>query len=514
MKYSFITEQNSLVNTKLTWRYLVLTLSLAGGIAAGAAICYWQMKQSLTRELHTRIEQAIESTDITLSHAETAASMAEPYFGKKCDETVLTGLRTIVATVPDVRTVNLVSGDEIYCTSVFGGQNFKTEREDGPENRLMLMRGNKITPTRSLLVYRSDEHGGFAAMTGIDGYYLYNILQILDAGPPLFLSVGNSVMTQEGRVLSSLNIAHPVSKKSTRFDYAILADSVIRVTWKDFLRTQSGPLLLTVLFTLLLTFLFSRYLHYMNTVEFLLRHAIRRREITPWVQPIVNAQTGRMVGGEVLLRWQHPRRGFIPPDVFITVAEQNGMIKDITRDCFSSVMTALKHIEVDSPEPLILCFNISATQFQDENVVSLCQSFQENVHARSFRLVLEITEREFIEDSELTAMMINRLKGMGVSLSLDDFGTGNANYSFITLFSPEYIKIDKSFTTGVGKDAFSTTVVESIINLAGKTGCNVIAEGIETEEQRLLLYSMGVPFFQGYFFSRPIPLADFVELLH
>ncbi|WP_449547581.1 EAL domain-containing protein [Lelliottia amnigena] len=499
------------MNNKPVWRYIILTLSLACGITAGTAICYWQILHSLNSDLHTRIEQAIESIDITLSHAEKAASMAEPFLGKNCDETVLTGLRTIVATVPDVRTVNLVKDDKIYCTSVFGGLNVKTTWEGGHENRLMLMGGNKITPNRSLLVYRSGGRDGFTAMTGIDGYYLYKILQILHDGPPLYFNVDRSFMTRDGRVFTSLNIAHPISRKSIRYDYAILADHVIQIRWGEFLRTQRAPLLMTLCFSLLLTFLFSRYLHYMNTIEYLLRHAIRRREITPYIQPIVDAQTGRIVGGEVLLRWQHPQRGFIPPDVFITIAEQNGMIKNITQDCFSSVTTAIKNMEVDCPEPLILCFNISATQFQDEDILSLCKNFQEVVHTRSFRIVLEITEREFITDSELTSRMISCLKGMGVSLSLDDFGTGNANYSFMTLFGPEYLKIDKSFTTDVGKNALSTTVVESIISLAGKTRCKVIAEGIETEEQRSVLLSMGVPFLQGYLFSRPVPLADFVQ---
>ena len=498
---------------KPTWRYIILTLSLAGVITAGTAICYGQMMYSLKMDLHTRIEQAIESTDITLSHAEKVASMAEPFLGKNCDETVLTGLRTIVATVPDVRTVNLANDDEIYCTSVFGGQNIKHTWEGGPENHLLLMGGNKVTPTRSLLVYRSGGHNGFDVLIGIDGYYLYNILHILHDGPPLYLNVGNRFMTQDGRVFLSLNITHPVSKKSTRFDYSILADEHIQISWLEFLRTQSGPLLMTLFFSLLLTFLLSRYLHYMNTVEYLLRHAIRRREITPWIQPIVDAQTGHIFGGEILLRWQHPRRGLISPDVFITVVEQNGMIKDITRDCFASVITAIKDIEVECSEPLIICFNISATQLQDENVVSLCQNFQANVQARSFRIVLEITEREYIGESEQTSKIINCLKSTGVSFSLDDFGTGNANYSFITLFGPEYLKIDKSFTTGVGKDELSTTVVESIISLAGKTGCKVIAEGIETEEQRSMLHSMGAPFLQGYLFSRPIPLYNFVKLL-
>lgn len=499
---------------KPTWRYVIITLSLAAGITAGTAICYWQMMQSLKRDLNTRIEQAIESTDITLSHAEKAASMAEPFLGKNCDETVLTGLRTIVATVPDVRTVNLANDEEIYCTSVFGGLNFKNTWEGGPENNLLLMGGNKITPTRSLLVYRSSVRDGFAAMTGIDGYYIYNILQILHDGPTLYLSVGNRFMAQDGRVFSSLNIAHSVSKKSTRFDYTIVADGDIRVTWRAFLRTQSAPLLMTMLFSLLLTFLFSRYLSYMNTVEFLLMHAIRRREITPWIQPIVDAPTGRIVGGEVLLRWKHPQRGFIPPDVFITVAEQNGMIKEITRQCFFSVLKAIKNIEVGCTEPLILCFNISATQLQSEDVLSLCKTFQASVHAHSFRVVLEITEREFVGDSEIISNMVNSLKSIGVSLSLDDFGTGNANYSFITLFEPEYLKIDKLFTTGVGKDELSTTVVESIIDLADKTGCKVIAEGVETEDQRSVLHTMGVPFFQGYLFARPEPLANFLQIIN
>lgn len=480
-------------------------------LAAGVSLSYLQLQHTQKRAIEHRLQQARTSLDITLSHAELASRSAVPLLGQACNTDVLTRIRSIVATVPDVRSVNLARNDEVYCTSIFGGRSDKIERRDYVADRLLLLGGNEMFPTRSLLVWRSAEQQGLYALVGIDGYYIYDILQVLGGQAPLYFSVGNQVMNAQGLVTSRPDSQHLVTLSSQRFPYALLADEAYLVHWRTFLTQEWRVLLIVLAVSLALTFLFGRYLRYRETLEFLLERAIRHGQIRPWIQPIVDAQTGVIAGGEILLRWQHPSKGFISPDSFIAVAEQNGLIKAITRDCFRQVEEGLRGYRHPSNVRLMVCFNISADHFRDDEIVTLCQQFMAGQDSEQWQLVLEVTEREHIQDSALVAEVTAKLKAAGITLSLDDFGTGNANYRYLQQFSPEFIKIDKVFTRDICRDPVSLYVVESIISLAQKGGSSIIAEGVEEEEQREKLRQMGVSHFQGYLFSRALPLDEFLH---
>ncbi|MGK3159948.1 EAL domain-containing protein [Enterobacter kobei] len=482
-------------------------------MSSGIFIGYWQMQKTLTADVRTKLDQAVTNIDLTLSHAELAANATETLPSHSCNEQVLTSLRTIVATVPDIRTVNLARGNEIYCTSVFGGQHSVISRDDYTGGRLLLLSGNTVSPTRSLMVWRSTEKNGRYVLVGIDGYYLYNILRLLSGMTPMYLMVGSQLMSLQGTVSPSFDFPQSVYASSQKYPYSVIADRGALTQISTFWQYGRGPLIALFILSLLLTFLFHRYQQYRNTIESQLEHAIKRQQITPWMQPIISAKTGKIVGGEVLLRWEHSAKGFIPPDVFIPIAEQSGMIQALTRECFRQVITGLQNSGMLSDEPRIVCFNVSAAHFRNEEIVRLSHAFISAFPEKNWRLVLEITERDRIDASEQLSQTLGQLKKAGVQLSLDDFGTGNANYRYIQLFSPDYLKIDKAFTREICSDPVSTYVVESIVTLAAKAQCSIVAEGIEHEGQRERLLQMGVSHFQGYLFSRPLPLAAFLSVV-
>lgn len=213
------------------------------------------------------------------------------------------------------------------------------------------------------------------------------------------------------------------------------------------------------------------------------------------------------------MRWEHPTLGFIPTDKFISAAEQTGMIKDVTRICFNEVICHLRANAQHLSEELFVCFNICATNFEDDEIVVLCSNFQSQLKMEKVRLVLEITERESIANTIETNSIIAKLRQMGVLFSLDDFGTGNANYSYLKQFYPYFIKVDKVFTSNVGTDTDTTLVVKNMVSLARKFHCRIIAEGVENDKQLQALKVLDVNIFQGYYFSRPIPMPNFLDLL-
>ena len=145
--------------------------------------------------------------------------------------------------------------------------------------------------------------------------------------------------------------------------------------------------------------------------------------------------------------------------------------------------------------------------------MTLCQTFTQQMKAAKVRLVLEITERESIANTLQTSAVTDQLRRIGVQFSLDDFGTGYANYSYIQQFNPEIIKIDKVFTFNIGTNNASALVVMNMVNLAKKFHCQIIAEGVEDKEQLEMLKNMGITLYQGYYFSKPVPVDEFIEML-
>ena len=492
---------------------LWIILFLMALISLGTGLCYWQMQKKVDKDIQSRLQQAIASLDVTVSHAEQAADLAEPFMGKNCNENVLTELRTLVATIPDVRSVNLGRDNEIYCTSVFGGRKFQFDSTQYTQGSLQLFQGNDITPSHPLMVYSEQDDRGNTTLIGIDGYYLYNILSVLDGDAHLYLQVGNRVMNRKGEVTTTPKIKIPVRLTSEQFNYSVIADRGFASGAVAFIRYEQHTLIAILLASLLLAFLFRNYLRYRQTIEYQLRKAIELKQLKPYIQPIINDEDGAIIGGEVLVRWEHPKQGFIAPDKFISVAEQTGLIKDGTAICFAEVSRQLRRQQSLLPKGLFICFNTSSVNFQDDEIVQLCQTFIQELKEAEVRLVLEITERESIENTLQTSEVTDKLRRIGIQFSLDDFGTGYANYSYIQQFNPEIIKIDKVFTFNIITNNASALVVKNMVNLAKKFNCQIIAEGVEDKEQLTMLRKMGIAIYQGYYFSQPVPVGEFIKML-
>ncbi|ENJ4070666.1 EAL domain-containing protein [Enterobacter hormaechei] len=275
----------------------------------------------------------------------------------------------------------------------------------------------------------------------------------------------------------------------------------------------SKSFMFSIFIFLVICFFHFRSKFKLNSRKKQIELAVAKGHIQPFIQPIVCSESGRVVGGEILLRWRHPKLGVILPEKFITVAEQTGMMRRIASNCFTDVAKVLKSYINSVDGSYFICFNISAGQLENKELVILCKNFTKTIPQDKFRLVLEITEKHPVSKNQTTLKVINDLKKLGIQFSLDDFGTGNSNYHYLHLFEPDYIKIDKSFTSGCGEEQLSTIIVNSIVELAKHTECHIIAEGVETEEQKKLLCSKGAMYMQGYLFSHPVDLFDFLNIL-
>lgn len=245
---------------------------------------------------------------------------------------------------------------------------------------------------------------------------------------------------------------------------------------------------------------------------FRLRRALAKNRLTPFIQPIYDARSGSLAGGEVLMRWHHPRQGDISPERFIPLAEQHGLISRITRLAFQRVADEITSHQALHSREMTLFFNVSSADFQNKDILTLCRTFLHKTQHTGLHIGLEITEREPVCDTHFAQGVCEQLDALGVTISIDDFGTGHSNYYYLMQFRPRYIKIDKVFTSGIESDAKKEIIVRNIIAVAREMNCRTIAEGVETASQKEKLTAMGVTCLQGYYFSKPVEMAAFFKL--
>ncbi len=240
-----------------------------------------------------------------------------------------------------------------------------------------------------------------------------------------------------------------------------------------------------------------------------LRKALPDRQLVTYFQ----AQTdlnGRIFGAEILLRWNHPDQGLVLPDQFIPRAEESGLIVSIGNAVLEMACTQLRQWQQDSTsQHLVLAVNVSARQFHQEDFVARLKDILARTGAPSHRLKLELTESLLLENVEDTIRKMHELSRLGISFSMDDFGTGHSSLTYIKRLPLGQIKIDRSFVRDITTDPNDAVIVQTIIAMARALGLHVIAEGVETDSQLDFLQSRGCEAFQGYLMGRPMPLAEF-----
>jgi diguanylate cyclase (GGDEF)-like protein/PAS domain S-box-containing protein len=244
-----------------------------------------------------------------------------------------------------------------------------------------------------------------------------------------------------------------------------------------------------------------------------LRLAINNDELLLHYQPLIELQTGRLVGGEALVRWQSPKHGFIPPGRFIPIAEETGLIVPIGYWVLKTVCRQGAAWRRAGHPELKLAVNISAIQLRSDRFVEKIQDLLAETGFPPECLELELTESVLISDADQTLEVIHELKNIGLHLSIDDFGTGYSCLSYLTKLRTDKLKIDRSFVTDATTNPDSEAIITTIIQMARSMNMTTLAEGVETEAQALFLKSKGCRECQGYFFGRPVPLEDFTEII-
>jgi diguanylate cyclase (GGDEF)-like protein/PAS domain S-box-containing protein len=240
--------------------------------------------------------------------------------------------------------------------------------------------------------------------------------------------------------------------------------------------------------------------------------AIKNGEISLYYQPQASshpAGSSKIIGFEALARWRHPARGFVPPSDFIPLAEESGLIFEMGQ----WILREACREAASWPVPLQVAVNLSPAQFMHGDVVSLVHSILLETGLAPGRLELEITEGVLIEDFDRGLALLRRLKGLGVRISMDDFGSGYSSLSYLQAFPFDKIKIDRTFVMNLGRTPQSAAIVRAVIGLGHGLEMSIVAEGVETQEQLSFLAEQGCDAVQGYFIGKPFPIEQYDTLV-
>ncbi|WP_342324975.1 EAL domain-containing protein [Kosakonia sp. BYX6] len=439
-----------------------------------------------------------------------------PLVGVACSDVHLQ-LRKQAASLQTVRAIGLIENGILYCSSIFGNRNVPIHQLQpalpASQPLLVLSTDQSLLKDRPVLImwYPTTPDGQSGVIEAVNIELLSSLM--LEPQAPLITGV---ILSVAGR--------HLVHGKSVLTDLPLLADEkrYQRASQNfPFTVSVSGPgstrlalrhlpsqLPLALMMGLLTGFI--AWFATANRMSFSreINLGLAGREFALFCQPLVHAQSLQCVGVEILLRWHNPRQGWISPEVFIPIAEDQHLIARLTRYVLIETKRQLHLFPADAH--FHIGVNVAPSHIRHGELLK-------DLHRLWFtgrpvqQLTIELTERDALLDVD--PRMMRELHRYGVKIAIDDFGTGNSSLSWLEKLHPDILKIDKSYTAAIGTDAVNSTVTDMIIALGQRLNIELVAEGVETQQQAQHLRQQGVQTLQGFLFAVPMPIEDFPDWL-
>jgi EAL domain-containing protein (putative c-di-GMP-specific phosphodiesterase class I) len=245
----------------------------------------------------------------------------------------------------------------------------------------------------------------------------------------------------------------------------------------------------------------------------LIRNILQDQRVFTQAEPKVSIATGKLVGAETLVRWLHAEHGMVPPDEFIPIAERNGLIGPIGEQTLRKACLQFVTWHNAGFDNVMVAVNMSAAQFSIGNIPEMMRKVIEETGIRPAKLEIELTETAIMDDMRNAIEVLHELHKLGVSLSIDDFGTGYSSLSYLRQLPVQRIKIDRSFISEVHSADAAAAIARAVVTLGQSLGLEVVAEGVENEEQLNYLREINCDEAQGYFYAKPMPAAKFERYL-
>lgn len=497
-------------NQSLRHQLIMVSLSLI----IFALFCFYNSERQFTylgRQSIADIEKALEQT-----RAETKHLLKEIDAEKSCPD-IAPQLRQTVFMSDYAKEIGIFHGSaNIFCTSTEGYSQVRIYASiferilNSPTHETLAFTRTAITKQDSILYIYADEHLNGISMVIPPRYLTRLIKGIVNQEHLQF-----DIKVYQYHILNQTNHNHLQSMAFQSDIFPLQVEFYFSLeTYISYLFSKVW-VLLCIYFSLLSCYLYKRKVVIQKkSLESSILHALEAKQFEVYFQPIIHSNHGSIAGCEALLRWNHPTQGFIPPNIFIPLAERLGYIEQLTDFVIDEAMSLSqqlpelmkdKYVSVNIAREL-MC----STKFTDK-IIGRC------IHNPTFpkHIAFEITENGDFSDNE--QKMVERnfrlLSHSGMRLFVDDFGTGYSGLNFVRQFHFDTLKIDQVFVKNLGHEPHLNNVLISMLQLAQSLKMNVIVEGVETHEQLAILNRLGVSYIQGYFFSKPLPKTQWVEYL-
>jgi sensor c-di-GMP phosphodiesterase-like protein len=502
---------------------LILGLIVVGlaPFASALLLAYVFAVDQVRGELSRAAGAAFTAADGLLEKSLSELVQLDDLAGARCDNSVVRRLRDRVYRSTGVREIDLFDADlRPYCSN-FGPVSLAYEGDvlrKVPASGVFL----RVIATTALhdqsvvLFYRLPGGRGLSAV--IHPNQFLERLDVAASSPGTYLSLsladGTPIASRLPQDTTPIALTSFAGRSGARFSLVASAAADRQVVWNGFERAVPAFAGVGLLLSAVLLWLMVRIMRRRTSLEAALQTAIKRDEFEVHYLPTIDLTTNRCVGGEALVRWRHPERGLLLPAAFIGLAEETGLIVQMTRWLLRQVTVEIAS-RFRGGAGMHFGVNLAAQHFWNDEIVREVHEALASVRLPASTLVLEATERQMVDDGQGEAVLVMaRLRALGCAIAVDDFGTGHNGLAFLQKFDLDYVKIDKLFVETIGTDAVSRPVLDAIIDLGQRLGLTLIAEGVETPDQLAYLRDRGVRYAQGYLFAKPMPFpafAGFVE---
>lgn len=509
-------------------RLLIVSLATLAALAvlvASAVLSYRHAHAAAIAQLVERVDVWSEAVGHLISQAESELRAVGQSSHESASPEMAKKLRALVASGPLYRSAVAVQNGEVVCTDsgplpapVAAGREML---QLGAANRVNLVRLASMDSGRDQFVinFNAGENRSFSivvASTGIaelmrygdrksehvvfltdaDGLILERSANAFGGGAKPGGDVREGFRESDGHIAFTRQVAgHPY------FVIAMLPQQALMTLW-----SQHLPIYGALAFVLVVCFFTTAWVvsTHTHSLEAELREAARLDQVVAHYQPILHLATGRCVGVEVLMRWQHPERGLVPPLAFIPEAERTGVITQLTECLMVRAMNELETLLRERAE-FHAAINVPVQTLTNPAF----PAHVDRLIGHRFRyaqISLELTESTSLTEKALDQLRV--MKDLGVRLAVDDFGTGYSNLRYLSVFPFDFLKIDKAFVDGISREGESSGLVDQIVAIGHSCGLELIAEGIEHAQQAEYLKSLGVEFGQGFLFAAPMPIDE------
>jgi sensor c-di-GMP phosphodiesterase-like protein len=503
-------------------------LYVAGGLllaAAPYAVFDQALKLHIERQARGKLEAVAASTlgmiENRLDQAATTLVDLAAANVDSCNDAALAAMRRAVFTSVPLKELSLVGGDgRTICTHIGAEPEERTlSREINLSSRITISVARFRDRSERAVQLRLDRVGkpSLAALIPSDTLLPEASPDETNGGRRIrvVLEGGNMIasrpVSEEGASFEGGSIA--VQRRSERFPILVDAErgrATIAGEYRDLLLMGRLAAILITALGLGLAWLWIERDHNDPVAE--LKQAIANGEIVPFYQPLIDLRTGRIHGAEVLARWRRPDGTLVPPIRFIPIAEDSGLIYELTRVLMRRARDEMAGLYGERPN-VKLGFNLFAGHFVDGKIVEDVKEIFGGSPIAFSQIVLEVTERSPLADLAEARHIIAQLQELGAKVGIDDVGTGHGGLSYLLKLGVDLIKIDKMFVDALGTERYSQTIIETLVELARNMKMEVVAEGVETFEQVEYLRVKGITVAQGYIFAPPLPGGSYSALI-